>query len=137
MTALYEVLASRRDEVMLRWRAMVQGTIIPESMATVELVDHFPEFLNEVIGALRTDAGLTTREEAPDESATAADHGEQRLRLGFSLDAVVREYGALRDAIISTANEWDCVITFREFQSIFDSTLTGIASAVTEYARQR
>lgn len=34
---------------------------------------------------------------------TAAGHGAQRLRLGFSLDSVVREYGALRDAIVATA----------------------------------
>ncbi|MBA3538673.1 MAG: sensor histidine kinase [Deltaproteobacteria bacterium] len=137
MKALHEVLLARREEVMLRWRTMVQGTIAPESMPTPELVDHFPLFLREVIGALRVQAGLPSTMEPPETSATAADHGEQRLRLGFSLDAVVREYGALRDAIVVTAQDAQVPISFGELQSIFDSTLVGIASAVSEYGRQR
>ena len=46
-----------------------------------------------VAAALRNDAGLSSVGPSPEQSATAAGHGEQRLRLGFSLDLVVREYG--------------------------------------------
>ncbi len=36
---LYEVLELKADEVMERWRRNVQGTLAPESMRTVELLD--------------------------------------------------------------------------------------------------
>jgi hypothetical protein len=81
--------------------------------------------------------GVTGASGTSDESQTAADHGGQRLRLGFSLDSVVREYGALRDAIVDTAREAGAQISFRELEIIFRSTVGGIADAVSEYSRQR
>jgi signal transduction histidine kinase len=71
------------------------------------------------------------------DSSIAAEHGTQRLRLGFSLDAVVREYGALRDALIDTAVAAGIVPTLDELQLMFDSTISGIAHAVSEYTFQR
>jgi len=134
---LHVVLMQRRDEVMDRWRAMVQGTIAPESMGAVELNDHLPGFVDEIIAVLRDEAGLESHVPLASDSETASDHGEQRLRLGFSLDAVVREYGALRDAIVETARGAGSEITFAEMQSVFTSTVDGIARAVSEYSRQR
>jgi signal transduction histidine kinase len=134
---LHEAIATYRDRVLHTWMALVQGTITPPAMSSIELLDHFPQFLDEVIAALKLDAGLPTSVEAPEQSATASGHGEQRLRLGFSLDAVVREYGALRDAIVTTAHGADVEITLAELQCVFRSLITGIAAAVSEYARQR
>jgi signal transduction histidine kinase len=134
---LHEVLAAKRDDVMLRWRGLVKGTIAPEAMRPIELVNHLPIFLDEIVSALREDAGLPSAGPSPEESATAAGHGQQRLRLGFSLDAVVREYGALRDAIVATARDASTQITFRELHVLSDAIISGIAHAVTEYTHQR
>ncbi len=134
---LHDVLAAKHDAVMLRWQAEVRGTFAPEAMPPVELTNHIPEFLDEIVAALRVDAGLSSVGPSPEDSATAAGHGIQRLRLGFSLDAVVREYGALRDAIVVTAREAGAELTFRELQVLFDVTITGIAHAVTKYTHQR
>ena len=134
---LHEVLLERRDEVMTRWRDVVTGTIAPESMGATELIDHLPAFLDEIIATLRAEVGLDSPVPVVEHSATARGHGEQRLRLGFSLDAVVREYGALRDAIVDTARAAKIEVTFAEMQSVFSSTITGIARAVSEYTRQR
>ena len=134
---LHDVLASHRDRVLSAWVDRVQGTITPESMPTIELIDHLPKFLDEVIVALRIEAGLPAEVSSDDHAQTARGHGEQRLRLGFSLDSVVREYGALRDAIVATALEVGGPITFAELQCVFSSTISGIARAVSEYARQR
>ena len=137
MLNLYAVLAARRDAVIAKWRSIVEGTIAPESISTIELVDHLPNFLDEVIAALRSNDGPSAPARGVEDSATAADHGEQRLRLGFSLDAVVREYGALRDAFVAVALEAGVTIAPAEAQQIFDSTIGGIAQAVSEYSRQR
>lgn len=134
---LHEAIATYRDRVLQKWMALVQGTITPQAMSSIELLDHFPKFLEEVVAALRTDAGLPTSAESPEQSETASGHGQQRLRLGFSLDAVVREYGALHDAIVTTARDAGVEITASELDCVFRSLITGIASAVSEYARQR
>ena len=138
MKPLHEVLKARRDEVLRRWKGIVVGTLAPESMGPMELVDHLPSFLEEVIDALRAEAsfGSPTAEKGAQVS-TAAEHGRQRLRLGFSLDAVVREYGALRDAIVATAAQGGASLSLRELQIVFDAIVNGIAEAVSEYSRQR
>ena len=135
--ALYEVLAATRSEVIRRWNAQVRGSLAPEATPPVELVDHIPRFVDEIVSVLRTDAGLSSPGPSPEQSATAAEHGAQRLRLGFSLDSVVREYGALRDAIVAIAREAGEQPTFQELQVLFDTIITGIALAVAEYAHQR
>ena len=122
---------------MQRWKANVEGSIAPEAMRPVELVNHLPTFVDEIVSALREDAGLPPEGPSPETSDTAAGHGEQRLRLGFSLDAVVREYGALRDAIVATAREAGAQITFGELRVLSDAIISGIAHAVTEYTHQR
>jgi signal transduction histidine kinase len=134
---LHELLATRSEEVMQRWRANVQGTLAPESMPPVELLDHLPEFLQEIIGVLRAHAGVNEAEPRTDQAATAEGHGEQRLRLGFSLDSVVREYGAMRNAIVATARELGANISFDEMQIVFDCTINGIARAVSQYSYER
>jgi signal transduction histidine kinase len=134
---LHEAIAAHQDRVLQQWMTLVQGSITPEAMSSIELLDHFPKFLEEVVAALRAEAGLPARAEPPEQSETASGHGEQRLRLGFSLDAVVREYGVLHDAIVATARDVDVEITFAELQCVFHSLITGIACAVSEYARQR
>lgn len=132
---LHELLAERRDEVMRWWKLNARGTLAPDSMPNVELVDHLPEFLQEIIGRLERDTTALPERARP--ISTAADHGEQRLRLGFSLDSVVREYGVMRDAIIATAIDHDATITFHELQIVHDCVIAGIADAVSQYTRQR
>jgi signal transduction histidine kinase len=135
--SIHEVLAAQRDDVMLRWEAQVRGTLAPDSMPSPELIDHIPKFLDEIVAALRADAGLSSVAPSAQKSNTAAGHGAQRLRLGFSLDSVVREYGALRDAIVDTARAQGEQLTFRELQVVFDCIVIGIAHAVSEYTIQR
>lgn len=130
MNHLHEVLAERQAEVMQRWLDEVRGTLHPETMPRVELVDHLPDFVRIVIGSLR-------HAEALEEIETAEQHGSQRLGLGFSLDSVVREYGAMRMAIMRVARDAGVEVTTRDYQVIFDCVINGIAGAVSEYSRQR
>lgn len=127
---LADVVSVQHERILRRWTESVRGTLHPISMPRLELIDHLPTFLVEVADALR-------RSESPDTSETAAEHGVQRLALGFSLDSVVREYGALRDCIVEEAGAAGIVIGTRERETLFDCVITGIAEAVSEYQRQR
>src|SRR6188768_3448914 len=128
--SLAELLVEHREAILARWKAQVSGSLHPEAMPHWELVDHLPAFLDEIAQAVRDRAG-------PEESRTAAEHGVQRLGLGFSLDGVVREYGALRDAILAVAKAEQVAVREQEQDVLFDCVITGIAEAVSEYQRQR
>jgi signal transduction histidine kinase len=97
----------------------------------MELVDHLPAFLDQVVAALQR------RESADDGLEAAEDHGVHRLALGFSLDQVVREYGAMRTAIFAVAGDAGVEVGTRDYEVIFDCVINGIAGAVSEYSRQR
>lgn len=127
---LADFVSTHREHVIRRWTEKVTGTLHPTSMPRLELVDHLPTFLEEIADALRA-------RESPERSPTAAEHGVQRLGLGFSLDSVVREYGALRDSIIEECAAESIVIGLHDREVLFDCVITGIAEAVSEYAHQR
>jgi len=133
--ALHELLPEKRSEIIERWAAEVRRNVACEGLAFPELVDHMPAFLDEVVQALRHRAGARTGEMRA--TTSAPGHGEQRLRLGFSVDAVVREYGELRAVIIDVATEVGAPPAVREMQVVVDCIISGIAHAVSEYARQR
>jgi signal transduction histidine kinase len=133
---VHEALATQRDAVMHAWKELVRGTLASYSMPTAELIDHLPTFVDEIMAALR----VASEESSPgiaNSTATAAAHGTQRLRLGFSLDAVVREYGLLHDAIVSTAHAVGCEPSLGELHVLHGYIIGGIADAVSEYSQQR
>ncbi len=134
MSLLADLISGRRDEVIRRWGNLVEGSIVPEGIPTVELVDHLPTFLSELVEALRSSA-LDPSAASP--GLTAAGHGEQRLRLGFSLDSVIREYGALRQAIADLTRDTGTPVSVRDSELLFNAIINGIANAVSKYSHQR
>lgn len=127
---LAHMLADRRAQVLQRWTNAVRGDLHPAATPRLELVDHLPSFLDEVARALRA-------RESPETSETAIEHGVQRFNLGFSLDSVVREYGALQRAVMAEAEELQQDVKPKELDLLFGCIVTGIAEAVSEYQRQR
>lgn len=128
--SLSEFLTGHGERVLESWRGLVSGTLHPQAMPRLELVDHLPEFVQLIAESLRDPEALDT-------DRVAAAHGGQRLGLGFSLDGVVREYGALQQAILGAALAHGVVVTERERAALAAAVIDGIAEAVTEYQRQR
>src|SRR5262245_43384294 len=95
---LHELLKARRDEVIDCWSTRVAGAAQPGTLTHAELLDHIPLFVDEIIAALYPDALPL-----PPPAENAAEHGAQRLRLGFDVGEVVREYGLLHECILQLA----------------------------------
>jgi signal transduction histidine kinase len=72
-----------------------------------------------------------------DRTSTAAKHGDQRYRLGFDLDAVVREYGKLHQCILEIAHRHGVKATLGEQRVLAEAINEGIVDAITQYTRQR
>lgn len=134
---LHEVLAIRGEEVIARWKELVRRTLAPQSTPSIELVDHMPEFLLGIIAALKEASGTPAGAPEEEPNGTAAVHGAHRLRMGFSVGAVIQEYGLLRTAIVDTALDAGVALKQAELQVLFDALIHGIAEAVSEYSRRR
>jgi signal transduction histidine kinase len=137
MTHLDEILSARRDELLTRWRKRVAGTFAPETVPAPEIINSLPRFLDELLIALRR-----ARTGAPDSpvlehSDTASEHGLQRFRSGFSIQAVVREYGLFRECIIDLLKEANACISLTEYEVMSHALSTGVADAVSRFSQER
>ena len=67
----------------------------------------------------------------------AAAHGSQLLKLGFSVDQVVHDYGDVCQAITDLAFERQAAFPIQEFRTLNRCLDNAIADAVTEFSRLR
>jgi signal transduction histidine kinase len=135
--SLADALAAGRDDLVECWRARVQGGIDPGSAPAPEIVDTLPSFLDEMVAMLRRAA--TPGERAPTEKAgeIALTHGSQRFHAGFSLGAVIREYGVLRECLFQLVRERDVPYTLGELEAAVAIVDAAIANAAEQFTRER
>jgi signal transduction histidine kinase len=101
-------------------------------LAQAELLDRMPDFVDQIIAALHPDAIPL-----PPVGDAAEEHGAQRLRIGFDVGEVVREYGLLHRSILELAGRSGYLPSLREQHIIARWLSTGIAEAVAQYVKQR
>ena len=70
-------------------------------------------------------------------SRTAARHGRELLKQGFTVDQVVHDYGDLCQAITDLAYERNAPIVVDEYRTLNRCLDNAIAGAVTEFAQER
>lgn len=90
-------------------------------------------FYDELTELMRQDEPFASHNELGQHTQQAEKHGEEYLRMGYTLSEVVHSYGIICQAITSHADEQKYQITSREFQQLNLSLDTAIAEAVTEY----
>ena len=111
-----------------------------------------PIFVDQLIDALRLQStagpsgagavpfGVSASQTVPSPSdigKTAAQHGNELLRTGFTVDQVVHDYGDLCQAVTEMAVEQGASVTPDEFRTLNRCLDEAIADAVTEFGRQR
>jgi signal transduction histidine kinase/CheY-like chemotaxis protein len=136
--SLADLLQHHRDQIVSRFIAEVQRKdLSPPGTAPSLLVDHVPRFLDEVVAELVPGTAVRTSQDAIDTSESARRHGGQRWTLGYDLDALVREYGVLRHAVMEAAKASGVSPTVDEFEVLAKCLNVGIAEATAEYGRHR
>ncbi len=145
---LHQFLASHRAELIERCRVKVAHRLAPRVTAA-ELAHGIPAFLDQLIKTLQveqtSDPMQSRRVSGPsgggpvesEIGATAALHGRELSKHGFTVEQVVHDYGDLCQAITDLAFERDASIEIDEFRTLNRCLDNGIADAVTEYAFQR
>jgi len=130
---LAELLMRERAALILRWRRQVKELRSARQLDTPTLIDHVPQFVNELASALRTGTPETITE-AVDEARSAASHGSQRVEDGFDIVEVVAEYNILRECIHDLAAENGLIIQGEMFHVINRLLDGAIGSAVQNYS---
>lgn len=130
---LEDFLQSNRDVLVGRCRSKVAARRAPHA-AEQELSYGIPLFLDQLIMALRREEEGAPR--SIDIARTAAQHGSELLRRGFTVGQVVHDYGDLCQAITEVAIEQEASISPAEFRSLNRCLDHAIADAVTEFGRQ-
>jgi signal transduction histidine kinase len=130
---LQDLLKSRRDVLLSCWTRKTEASSLSTGpLPPAELVDRMPAFVDQVIAAL--DGDLADPAQIKDE---AAEHGAQRLRLGFDVSEVIREYWILHDCVLDLAGDARLTIDLREQAALAKWLNSGIAGAVSQYVRER
>lgn len=129
---LHQLLSDRRQELLERWAGAVQVSVTT-SLSRMELIDRMPLFIDELVCALAPEVVPL-----PDGgSVNAEEHGLQRLRLGFDIGEVVREYGLLHVAILQLADEAHLTLSANEMRVLATCLSKGTSDAVTQYQWER
>ena len=142
-------LTNNREELVSRCKSKV--ALRPRRAATEhQLANGIPLFLEQLIRTLAAE-----EEDKPADSirisgpsggdsltlsemgVSATAHGKELLKLGYTVDQVVHDYGDLCQAITDLAFERDAPFAVGEFRTLNRCLDNAIADAVTEFSFQR
>lgn len=130
-TQLSSLLAERRTEIIERWTQRIEREHQNKELSCGELCDHLPRIFDEVLAALRAEENPAATE------AASVAHGAQRLRVGFDLVEVIREYEILTDCILDELDATGRNLSTRAFRRVQGLLNAGRAQAVSAYIERR
>ncbi|HYO66867.1 MAG TPA: PAS domain S-box protein [Archangium sp.] len=133
---LADLLESRHEDIIQQWTGRLREGLAPMPRTQAELEDHIGEYLWEMARVLRQQTA-SGPPPVPEWLPVAREHGGQRLRIGFDVQALVREYHVLRECILDLVEEAGVRVTLGEVRALTAFITTGIAEGLAEYLRQR
>jgi signal transduction histidine kinase len=128
---LHEFLTLHRDDLIQRCRVKMAARPAPTASDS-EISHGVPLFLDQLVEVLR-------RHERSDPriGQSAALHGHELLKRGFTVGQVVHGYGDVCQTITALAIERNAPISVDEFRTLNHCLDDAIADAVTAYAEDR
>ncbi len=137
---LHQFLLAEREEILALCARKVLDTS-DRKLSSAEMEEGLPLFYDELIAALNRVEQDAAAEEMEDAAFThisrdsAAHHGEESLKLGYTVSQVVHGYGSICQGITEYAQKKDSPITVREFRCLNLCLDIAIAESVTAYDR--
>jgi hypothetical protein len=137
---LHEFLTANRQILIARCREKVAKRFEPAENEAA--IDHgVPLFLEQLVETLRAEQATNLREGVdalPTPAPTpigrsAALHGAELLRRGFSVDQVVHDYGDVCQCVTALAVEQNSGISVDEFRTLNRCLDNAIADAVASF----
>jgi hypothetical protein len=142
---LHEFLTTRRGDLIERCRVKVSKRSAPKDIAT-ERAYGIPHFIDQLVETLKAEPARSAEISGAADSggksavsemgASAARHGAELCRQGYTVEQVIRDYGDLCQAITDCAFENGAPIEVAEFRTLNRCLDNAIADSVTEWAYQ-
>ena len=146
---MHTFLLNNHDELVARCKLKVSER--PRRAATTQqLANGIPLFLDQLTRTLAAEEADEPAESLrisgpsggdslalSEMGVTATAHGKDLMRLGYSVDQVVHDYGDLCQAITDLAFERDAPFAIQEFRTLNRCLDNAIADAVAEFSFQR
>lgn len=123
------------ERLLARWRHQLKQLPSARNLDTPTLNDHIPQFLRELVIALRSGVRQEISEAVVEGSAPA--HGTQRFEDGFDLVEVVAEYNILRGCLHDLADSHQVTLQGQPFRVLNQVLDAAIGLAVTTFVTQR
>lgn len=140
---LHELLTSHHEELISRCREKARGRFEPAEV-TAAMDTGVPLFLLQLGDTLRLERTTPDRDVVGHEISSptkfgraAALHGAELLRLGYSIDQVVHEYGDVCQSVTAIAVEEGEKISADEFRTLNRCLDNAIADAVASFGSGR
>jgi signal transduction histidine kinase len=134
---LSSLLADRRVEILERWTQRIRWEHPDKDLSRGELWDQLPHFFDEVLGALHAPRGSKGGDTVADADTASVEHGTQRLRVGFDLAEVIREYEILTECILDEVNAVEGAISIEQLRRVLRLVNAGRVDAVSAYVERR
>jgi signal transduction histidine kinase len=131
--ALSQLLRENAAEIADRWVDKLRDQSASSALPTSDLRNSMREFVEEIAGGLEEDQGA----DAIRPAARARQHGEQRFRLGYNIDGLIREYGTLREVLVEFVEGHRLPLSPAEALDLSGILIEGIASAAAQYSMKR
>jgi signal transduction histidine kinase len=133
--SLQDFISTHREEIIERARAKVASRNAPLATSH-ELLNGVPLFLTQ-LGSILEQEAARSLPDGLEMGKSATQHGGDLLQQGFSIAQVVHDYGDVCQAVTELAVELRVPIATEDFQTLNRCLDNAIASAVTEYSRER
>jgi signal transduction histidine kinase len=141
--SLHDFIVTNRDQIIERARLRLRERMAPQS-TEVRMEHGVPLFLSQLVEALAPASAGTVPPKPLDEAReskqindSAALHGHDLLRNGYTVAQVVHGYGDVCQIVTELAGELNAPISTDDFQNFNRYLDDAIAGAVTAYGRQR
>jgi len=131
------LLEAQRNEILARWLGRISREHGDKELSNAELRDHLPNFFDQVLSALRASQTLVAQEETSEPPAASSAHGTQRLRVGFDVVEVVREYEILTECILDEIEAKGGAVSTHAFRRVQRLVNAGRAEAISAYIERR
>jgi signal transduction histidine kinase len=125
---LADFIAANKARICDIWTEQVRSRYSPE-LSESQLLDHLPEFIDEVVEALRLESWRRME--------TAERHGRERVAHGTDIRVLVGELALVGEVVGDLAAEQGRGLTAEESALLFRAMGRGISHSAGAYAKER
>ncbi|NBD10296.1 PAS domain S-box protein [Corallococcus silvisoli] len=132
-SSLAELLETHRDAITDDWVARMAALAAPLHLSREQIIDGLPAFLAELREALSRAEAEGVDFDSLHHEETSEAHGRSRLRMGFDVALVTREYTLLRDCILERAEREGLEPPLSQLRLLSACIDTALAQAVVPF----